>query len=336
MYTELDLTIRPKQELLERRINYYSGEYDDILVYPEEFNSNMKLFINQFDLKYGKYKLKKSEEANLKRYIISDRVVNIYDVLDTLRPFEHELELVMWFQRRFEDEDYNVASAYILNFPKQCSYYEDWPDNEIYYPQNMHCDECEWYAFEFLEKLYIRPQNGVAKLLKEKIGGVVTPNQEPIVSLELYRILLDAGISSDYFRPVFSKKETVLGYKLFAANHILEPFAISDMSSTYLWVCKKCGNNIIQYNLEPCEEVQCFSGIMGGQGYPLKEDRIFIKEEALASLNSVNWTNEFFDGNRYVIVNKELFDLIVKYVPKAKYTSIPIFCDNRKIDYKII
>lgn len=67
--------------------------------------------------------------------------------------------------------------------------------------------------------------------------------------------------------------------------------------------------------------------------YPLPDETVVINQQGLDSLQDVNWTNEFFWGERYVIVSKRLFDLIAEAVPRIKRSSIPVFHSEEVLEY---
>lgn len=335
MYTEFNLVFKTPLIVCGERYSKILQRYTEVFEKAESFSEEQRSMLNKFNELYGKYKHKK-EQSDYIRYILNDKEVDFFEVFDFLEPYDSMLDIQMYFERKYESADYDNATAYILKFPKKCYFYDDWPDEE-FYPQNNTCCRCKMEANDFKEKLYIKPNDGVGKLLKEKIGGVSTDAMEPIVSIQLYEKLIEYGLDENLFREVFSKKEKVLGYKFYCPNNILPSLSVNNMEFLRKAVCPECGrilfNSSVSYGSDQRVLHRRFKHVYGKNGYPLHDDRVLINADGVKALKEVNWTNEFFFGNRYVIVNKDLFNFLIKQIPRIKKSCIPVFYDESTFRY---
>lgn len=336
MYAQMNLILATHIVYDQKRWSDYLNKYVEIGRKPEVFDEECKSVLSEFDKKYGKYKVKKTERDNWKNYILKDKDVDFNDVFDYLEPYTEKMRIDFSFQRKYESKDYDDAVAYVLKFPKTCSYCEAEEDDDKYdyFFQSMKCKTCSHNAHDFLEKVYIRSDFSVKKFLCEKIGGVTTENGEPIVSIPLYHELIAQGIDKEFFNPVFSKKEDLLGYRLFGKQHILPPLSVIDGAMLSKRTCPDCGRNLMVHSITAGSTLnKRFPEFCDLIGYPLPDDHLYINRQGMEHLHRVNWTSDFFEGNRYVVVDRKLFHLITKFTPRAKTTSIPVFLKEADFDF---
>lgn len=303
---------------------------------PDYFNKKASTLLQNFHDKYTKYMRESSKENNYFRYVFNDKTEDFEEIFKLLDTMKDEIHIVIDVEKCFEDKDFDAAVAYVLIFPKECYYYDDYPDDEKYYSLKNSCKYCHDSVKDFMETTFIKPDSSVSKILRDKIIGASTFAREPILSIPLYQSLLESGIDSNVFRPVHTKTGKLLGHKLYGNDHILPALSVSDRRMLLKTSCLECGKTIFypdvndESKLSPFQ--RRFTNVIVGD-YPLKNDVITINSEGLSKLEPVNLTNEYFFSARYVIVNKWLFNLIAEAVPRVKRSSMPIFQSDELWDY---
>jgi len=91
---------------------------------------------------------------------VQDNQVNFGDLFDLMAPYDKDMDIQLYFERKFEDEDYEGAAAYILRFPKKGYFYDDWPDSEKYELQANLCPACWFWSRDNKEgKVCVKRKN---------------------------------------------------------------------------------------------------------------------------------------------------------------------------------
>lgn len=211
MYTKLTLVFTTKivKTGIDKATNLSIG------FKPESFDERSLSELRLFDEHYGQYRKDGGKWADRREYVLLDYQVNFYSIFDLIAPFEKNMDIQFYFERVYDNKDYEVAKACVLRFPKKASFYDANNERDDRMIQSNQCKACRFRAFESGEKIYIRPDNGVGEMLCNKVTGVTTPHFDPVVSQPLKENLVNAGVDPSCFRPAYSKKGKILGYSLY-------------------------------------------------------------------------------------------------------------------------
>lgn len=309
MYTKLTLVFTTK--LVEKGID--KATKLSVGIKPESFEGKSLAELKLFDASYGRYRKDEGRWPDRREYVLLDQQVDFNSIFDLIAPFENDMDIQLYFERIYDDEDYKNAEACVLRFPKKASFYDEDGECGDRSVQANHCEACRFQAFESGEEIWIRPDNGVRTTLCNKMGGVTTPHSDPIVSQLLKDKLIEEGIDECYFKPVFTKKGKLLGYQLYGGDHVLPLDSVKNRSLLLRAKCPLCGRVLLKYsgrygktrsNLR-----QRFSRVYAGD-YPMPDETVIINRQGMDALCDVNWTSEFFWGERYVIVSKSFLILL--------------------------
>lgn len=317
MHTVMKITFYVNVE--ERKTKIVNGrEIDDIFC----FNRECKEFINLFNSVYHKYRKIDRREPERFEYAIPDNRENFENIFEMLKPFDKKMAIAIYFDTAYEKEDFEKAEAFLLAFPKEGYYYDDYPEDE-YLSYSRPCDEC--YTYIPHKKTYIKPTNGITKAF-QKCDGRTTLIEENIISLPLGEYLMQNGVSERNFSFVFTKSEKKLGYKFAEDINLMPENSIYNPSFGNAERCSACGKNLYYDFTEPTKMKKYFRGLRTGD-YPNLNYYILTKEGA-HSLTDINLTSDYFNDCRRTVINKKTFELIYSAVPSIKKRTIPILSEE--------
>lgn len=204
------------------------------------------------------------------------------------------------FEVKITDADRRKAAAFIPQFPMD--YCEEYDDITYEY------EECEFcYCNRRTDDLFHVQPKGYIKRCRDEYGmaGIDRAGGELLLLPKLVEGLIDGGIHKKYFEPVLSKKKKIMGY-IYTTDNILPEGALKDSNYRYLGKCPVCGG----VKLNRTEKRYWYH-------------HKTITREALQYLKDVNFTYEFYDEYRTIVVSKRVEEIISKYVKNAEF--IPIF-----------
>ena len=221
----------------------------------------------------------------------------LYDsIVKFANAFPKEIEINEWGETvKCDEKEIKNAVAFVPNFHKHyCREYDD-----VYRNYKM-CRFCYAYLEEEFDNVYIRPYGFVKR--KENAYGLLTLDanlRSWMVTPQLYEKIIQSGISEEYFRPVYSKRRAIYAYELISKN-ILPEYPYIDPNYIYKRTCSQCGT--ITY-------------VRDNTQYKYIQKQ--MTKDGVKSLEPVNLTTEFYNEQPQIIINKELYDIIWKYIPDA-------------------
>ncbi|MGN1166416.1 MAG: hypothetical protein ACI4S2_08350 [Lachnospiraceae bacterium] len=279
----------------------------------------MKILIN-FTL-FGEKKRKKRDSVlqelseKLKKYREKDQWIGEYiykieqnselyrDVVLYCKKNKKVIEFVnLGYNFEVSVKEKEEAVGFILNFPKYyCEEYED----DLY-----EYDECEFCWTKEIGKnnFHVQPKGYIKKHHEDYGIAGIDGTGEILLLPKLVKSLLEGGVEKKYFQPVITKRKVIMGY-IFVTRNILPEGVYTDPNYKFAGKCTSCGN----INLKSEEEEYYFR--------PKK-----IKKEAMSLLEDVNYTYEFFNEYREIILSKKVAKIIETNVKYAEL--VPVFLDE--------
>lgn len=306
------------------KLTFYAKKWRTVIIDGEEvddfynFDSDSKDFIEDFDRKFSKYRRIDRKELRKFEYAITDKTADFFYIFNLLKPYSKKMDISICLDTVYEKRDFESAEAYILNFPKPCYYYDEYPD-ENYVSYSYACNHC--YIYHLNDKTYIKPSGGIKKAFENKFAGRTSELSEHIVSEDLRLMLMNHGIDSKCFLEVHTKEEEKLGYKISNRLNEIPSQMIYNPSLGQVTACPVCGKRQFISAVEPKLRKQ-LPGVRWGD-YP-NRDIFYINPEAIELLEDFNITSDYFDGVRLTVVNKKVFKLISNAIPEIKKRSIPV------------
>ncbi len=222
-------------------------------------------------------------------------------VIEFCNNYKKDIRLIkLGYSVQVTDEDRERAVAF---YPRLPVYYceEDW--ERVY--EYDECDFC--YCKRRTDECFYVQIKGYIKNHQNDYGmaGIDRAGGGILLLPELVKKMIQEGIHEKYFQPVYSRGKKLMGYT-YITDNILPEGALIDMNYKYLGKCPVCGG----VKLKEVEEQYKFQ--------PKK-----IKKEMLKHIRDVNFTYEFYDEYREIVVSKRVEQIIRKYVEYAEF--IPIF-----------
>lgn len=194
------------------------------------------------------------------------------------------------FEIKITDEDRKRAVAFIPMFPE-------------YY--------CEEYDFCYCkertdEPFYVQPKGYIKNHFADYgMAGIDVAGGGILLLPNLINQMINEGVDKKFFQSVLNKRKKIMGYTYISKN-ILPKASMRDMSYKYLGECPLCGAVKLKKRKN--------------EYYFLTKT---INKDALEYLQDVNFTYEFYDEYREIVVSKKMENIISKYVEYAEF--IPIF-----------
>lgn len=235
---------------------------------------------------------------------------------------------------KYESEDFNRASAYLLRFEKKYEYYDAWNEDEINSfklvckPEDINEYACK--TWDHTDTIYIKAQGTLKKCFKGLCGATNYDfSKDSIISDALQHYLTENNIDEKFFKPVLQKNGMRWAYFLDGKDSIIESGSLKNEYYTGNSKCPKCGRNVCKQNDMMIEE---FANDFGEQiviGNPNIISRWTIDKQAANRLKQVNRTNDYFSTARLTVVSKEVFQLIENQIPSVRKNSIPIFLSEQ-------
>lgn len=335
MYKTLKVLFRKKIDTIEE---YVEGRCREIGV-ERNYSKEARAFIHDFSEKYKKNRKAIKGDVFAGCFEFSSKRVSFEEIFAQLLPLEHEIEFVMYISTVYEKKDFDSAAAYMIFFPKECFYYDDC-DEEEFNSIEILCEERNCFARGHRDKIYVKPNNGLKKRFTQEYTGASTMRELHIVSEKMMTYLLENGISERYFGPVYEKKGTLWAYYLKPGNIALPSLSILNDQEDWLHVCPTCGRNIIYMSHQPKGDSlwNAFQDANNFGEYPAS-DRWEISREVLKNLEAVNITADYFTSCQYIVINRQLFELLQQKIPRLGRTSVPVFAADFQVrleDHKII
>ncbi|MDO5410420.1 MAG: hypothetical protein Q4F21_08205, partial [Lachnospiraceae bacterium] len=122
----------------------------------------------------------------------------------------------------------------------------------------------------------------------------------------LHQKLCIEGFSEEFFFPVYTKRKQIVGYEL-DSEHLIVSGSFVDGNYGMGKVCPKCRKK--NYSL-----------IKNQYHYVSK----MISRKEAAKLEAVNYTEDTFQGERSLLINKDLYNAIKK-INKQNLEFLPVF-----------
>ncbi len=208
--------------------------------------------------------------------------------------------------------DCSKAVAYELNFVGQCLGYDN--DND-----DAFVEDCTCGLKTHQEKDLKCPKSGVLKK-----DYFVFYNGESCVSEKLKDNMLLFGITEDFFRPIKTKTEQVVGYQIVPKVVLPHIYHLND--TRVIFTCPKCGEKKFEvmyyggdYDIDGDFDNRAYKGI----GYPE-----YISEEALKVINREKIVRTKENAN--TIISLDLYSYLIKNYPRLECR--PVFLGNLKDD----
>lgn len=311
----------------------------EVVIYPkyfkEAFSNEEQQIIADIKESYGEnIKIAKENDAHMK-YIFQSKTSNLEEILYFLKSVGGRIGLSLYINERYEKTDYNKAPAFLLFFNKEHYDYEDDVDDENereleYIPYEVLCDSCCALNF-YRDRIYVKPTGSMKKDFKNKYTGTSSFDFSymSVVSEPLYEYLVSKGVDKELFKDVYQKNGNRWAKCLDASKNILASETVECSVCGNETICNKCGRKFYD-----CEGMEANSGIWAeidkcdeilNYGHFPKPEIWTIDEDIISELPAFSLTGDYFYRRRWLVVNKEVFNLIQEKVPSVIKRSIPVF-----------
>ncbi|MDE8731915.1 hypothetical protein P0G10_02135 [Eubacteriales bacterium DFI.9.88] len=305
---QLDIEIRPQ----------YALDDDEM----DRFSRSMRKVVDEFDLEFNKYRVRR-------RHYYSYKIKNTDEDYERFMEFHEEykkkLDIVIYPYTVYEEEDYENASAFLLEFTNQCYYYDEGYDFEKY--DCLKTDSAalgQWYPIPPIYiKLPIKTQRAF-----EGLEGAITHDFESYISPKLHEYLISCGIGEEYFKEAYKKgrEREIVAYRLWGREHVLPAESLFPFNKDYedAW-CYDPDTGYVKWVRDEDDDGEDMEHWEGNPRGSLEPETPIITKEGLEALSYVSDSFEAMGNIRSTIINPELFQLIREKVPSVMKRSIPIF-----------
>lgn len=312
----------------EEKLKFYPFKKgNEILEIGEKtsFSTRALKFIAEFEEIYCKNKNKKENG-----FFINEKKVDFEQLFQQLLPYQNEISIWMHVDPIYEEEDFDMADAFLMNFPKYCYYYDE-PEDERYNSMQVLYKGKEDLYREHIEKMYIAP-NGLKSKFAKECTGASTDLGIHIISQEMKEYLLDNGISEAYIKPVYQKNGQRWADYLFGEEHMLPSFSVLGYTDDVVEPYQKYRVIEIDHKMKRGDSLwNSFTEAVQTGIYPCIP-KYEIRADVLDTLGDVNITTDFYGWCRCTVISKRLFELIRKQVPKITTVSQPIFAADFDVE----
>ncbi|MCO7122573.1 hypothetical protein NIA71_11530 [Ihubacter massiliensis] len=306
MYVQLDIEIRPKNAIDEEEMN--------------KFSKRMRKVVDEFDINFKEYRVRRKHYYSYKIKAIDEGYERFMEFNET---YKRKLDIAIYPYTIYEKQDYEAASAFVLEFTNQCDYYDGY-DFEKY--DCLKTDSAalgQWYP---MPPIYIKLPTKTRKAF-EHMDGAITPDFESYISPKLYKYLIDCGIDKEYFKEAYKKGKDreIVAYRLWGREHVLPAESLFEFNRDYdfAW-CYDPDTGYVKWVREDDteREYEPWEFNLYGQLEPVVPT---ITKEGIDALSYVSDSFEALGNMRSTIINPELFQLIKEKVPSVMKRTIPIF-----------
>ncbi|MDE8731916.1 hypothetical protein P0G10_02140 [Eubacteriales bacterium DFI.9.88] len=162
MYVQLDIEIRPKNAITDEDMN--------------KFSKKMRKVVSEFEMDFKKYQV---QRRNYCSYRIKSTDEDYERFKEFHETYKKKLDIVIYAGTIYEEQDYENASAFVLEFTNHCDYYDfDGYDFEKY--NCLKTDSAalgQWYP---TPPIYIKLPTKTRKAF-EHMEGAITPDFESYI-----------------------------------------------------------------------------------------------------------------------------------------------------------
>lgn len=311
----------------------------EVVIYPKNFgdafSKEEQQIITNIEELYGEnIKTTKENNADIK-YIFQSKTSNLEEILQFLKSVGGRIGLSMYINERYEKTDYNRASAFLLFFSKEHYDYESDVDDENeedleYSPYEILCNSCCALNF-YRDRIYVKPTGNMKNDFKNKYTGTSSFDFSyiSVISELLYEHLVSEGVDKEFFKDVYQKNGNIWAKCLDGSKNILASGTVKCSVCSDETVCSKCGrkfydcaktevNSGIWAEIDKCDEILNY-------GYFPRPEIWTINEDIASELPAFSITGDYIYRRRWLVVNKEVFNLIQEKVPSVTKRSIPVF-----------
>lgn len=314
----------------ELRVFFYDREVNRHNAYSRG-SKKVYQFLEDFEQAYGRFRKKRGYYEGMEReYFIRSDKADFEELFQMVKPFEKKLDMVMDTAQIYEESDIESADAYFFTFPKTCYFYDDvFSDGEDKEPFNslrQLCPEC--FVRGIREPVYIKPNNGLRKQFaagfagaSDQLGGELN-----ILSDPLRDDLVQRGIAEKYFRPVYSRRGDQWTYCFWPDERKIPHLSLIDNVDTVIGKCPTCGRQVFLGTAKTKSE-SLWNRLripLKFGSYPIPE-LWKLKREVGEALPPLSLTEDYFEDRQFLVMNRELFDLIAEKLPRVKKRSVPIY-----------
>ena len=256
-------------------------------------------------------------------------------ILDFAEKNRNKVDICMYADTIYEQEDFERASAFIPVFPRSFNYYDDW-NEEKYASFVITCaasrgdrDSKACGTYEHTETIFAKPNMGIKKAFDSKYAGAtaIETSEASIVSEKLAEYIIEAGVNKEYFAPVNQRRGDVWAYFLDGRKSLIKSGQLLNNLTQGPVDCPLCGKHLMKRKED--ERIEALEDRLPNViilGNPYECDLWEITEEALMDIKPVNMTEDFFfSSNQITVVSREFFELIKEKVPEIMKNSIPVF-----------
>lgn len=246
----------------------------------------------------GKYATKEKLIGE-KIYLIEQDNPIYQQAMDVYYQNKGDVELtVLGYTVELNEKDELTAVAYSNIIPE--NYCEEYDDLGYEY---QGCSNCEMRE-RSEDTFFVLPRGYIKRKQKDYGIAWLDDCHEAVLLPKLVQELKDAGINENHFLPVFSKKKSILGY-VFDTSNILPKSSYEDPNYELNKTCSKCGAVTLNEN----EEI-------------FIQHPKTITQEGLDQLQDINFTYEYYDGYRELIISPKVYSIIRKYVKDVSFMPV--------------
>lgn len=279
------------------------------------FNKERVLCEKEFNYNYGKFEVPTMIHGDGREFHIPDDKINLdrlKNLLVGLSPFYY---IKHWITAGYRQEDFERAPAAIVDFSIGFEDYGNFHDKEELESSTEVCEVCG--ATELKNELILRIEPSLAKKFKKSFMGFSSENGAQILSIPFYVFLLDRGIESRFFRPVYNIKKNLVGYYLHGTQNILPLAAVYIEGVSY--DSRKC---------PCCGRVSMRNEDAGGIDIKIYR----LTDDAVNLLQAVNVTYEYWPFERRLLINRDLLFLLKEQWEDVLEYAEPVFaCSNQRV-----
>ena len=234
-----------------------------------------------------------------KIYLIEEGNPIYQQTMDVYYQYKGDVELtVLGYTVELNEEDELTAVAFSNIIPE--NYCEEYDDLGYEY---QGCSNCEMRE-RSEDTFFVLPRGYIKRKQKDYGIAWLDDCHEVVLLPKLVQELKNAGLDESNFLPVFSKKKKIIGY-VFDSKNILPKESYKDPNYELNKICDKCGSVTLSEN----EEI-------------FIQHPKTITQEGLAQLQDINFTYEYYDGYRELIISPKVYSTIKKYVKDVSFMPV--------------
>lgn len=301
----------------------------------ETFTNIEYEYIKSFDLFFKQTGCKRKKNSyEFSYYGDSDRERVEY-IMQFLVKAAENLKLRVYVKPCYEKKDFEIAKAFMINSNNHFEYYDGWYD-EKYSSFNVYCHADNMRDLEKVcgvrrhkSPIFAKP---VGKTIK-KIGhdllcATSDESYGVVISDYLKDKLLENGVDSHSFTPVYKRNGEQWGWMMINEEHLLSCGTVKNNLIGNRTKCNRCGYwhsryimDILNARYEDIHNLIVFRA-------PTIIEKWTISDTGLEQMKDINVTEEFICGVRRPVFSKQVVEILRSEIPQFTNMLIPVFLEK--------